>query len=159
MPPVNPIDPNERYSTWRKMLPDLAFKSYEGASQFAQLALKSLYALHGGGLVLIPAYLGIFSKDGNSIPAGLDRTLISFTVGLLLVGLATAVGYIALTLQQTYYTELLFGTEAKAKRFGFWSELLRWGGVILAFLSLGAFMFGCWWGAEAVISVATKVKT
>jgi hypothetical protein len=42
---------------------DTARANYEGAVKFADAAIKSTFALNGGGLVALPAFIALFKID------------------------------------------------------------------------------------------------
>lgn len=71
-----------------------------GAFDIALAGLKSVTTLNGGGLVLIPAYVGLFSQNGQGISPELAAAISLFALGLVVAMLAYLGGYFTMLGQQ-----------------------------------------------------------
>ncbi len=70
-----------------------------GAIAFAQTALKSGFILNGGALIVLPAFMQIFSVS-DVASAYITITILCFTGGLFLCGIGALLAYLAMSVTE-----------------------------------------------------------
>lgn len=113
------------------------------AVDFALLTLRTLILLNGGAAIGSMTYLGnIWAKAAPQAAAGAALAapgMFAFIGGLVAGALAAGAAYIA----QILFVEMDHST-GRGSPASTWGGLTRWGAVVLAALSVGAFCYGAW---------------
>ena len=69
--------------------------NYETAIKFADGAIKSAFALNGGSLIGVPAFIALFKIDAKVAAVSIMAAGAMFVVGLIFATLASLLGYLA----------------------------------------------------------------
>ena len=69
--------------------------NYEAAIKFADGAIKSAFALNGGSLIGVPAFIALFKIDAKVAAVSIMAAGAMFVVGLIFATLASLLGYLA----------------------------------------------------------------
>lgn len=72
---------------------DAARMNYEGAIEFANAAIKSVFAINAGGLVAFPAFIALLKIDAQLASGWIIAAGAVFVIGLTSAALASLFGY------------------------------------------------------------------
>jgi hypothetical protein len=72
-----------------------ALQNYQGALKFADAALKAVFALNGGGLIALPAFVALFKIDALAVRFGVIVAGAIFIGGLVAAVIASLLGYLS----------------------------------------------------------------
>ena len=69
--------------------------NYEGAIKFAEAGIKSSFALNGGGLIALPAFIALFKIDPEFASVWIIAAGTMFIVGLISAAVTSFLGYLS----------------------------------------------------------------
>ena len=69
--------------------------NYEGAIKFAEAGIKSSFALNGGGLIALPAFIALFKIDPKFASVWIIAAGTMFIVGLISAAVTSFLGYLS----------------------------------------------------------------
>lgn len=112
---------------------DCANRLFESVIAASKEAIRSLFLINGGGCVALLALMGqVAAKIGGG-------TAIAPTFGVALLGFAGGLFSATLLACLAYLGQA--ARHAKKNRLG---NAIQWAAIVVAIVSLGAFIFGCW---------------
>jgi len=155
-------------------LEERASKADEESIGFAHGALKCGFILSGGALIAVPAIVGLFSFQTDSIVIPLATSIALFIASLIASWLAYGVAYFAMCYRaaQRYQAreiealkvnELSPGAKAAdlaevhkfesgRDRYGRWFNRLRYAAIALCVVSFLAFLAGAYTGGQTILA-------
>jgi hypothetical protein len=94
-------------------LRDDSRSNYESAVKFADAGIKSTFALNGGGLIALPAFVALFKLDAQLASNWIISAGVVFVLGLISAALTGLFGYLSAMLGHESFQETIQATGAK----------------------------------------------